>query len=103
MASIEAKAAFITTLRVHYTVTIYEPNREEKERAWTKSIADCIDFYSDDVVARATQKILHTRTSDRRFPLPAEIRKVCDQFVADDRRSTELPAMEAGRPVQHVH
>jgi hypothetical protein len=87
MASIEAKAEFITTLRVHYSVTIYEPNREEKEKAWTKSIADCIDPYSDDIVRRGMAKILHTRTSDRRFPLPAEIRKVCDQIVVDDRQA----------------
>ena len=96
MSTIEGKARFITTLRTHLNVAIYEPNRDAKELAWTRSIGNTVNPYDDDSLDEAIEKILNSRTGkgsdDRRFPLPGEIRKVCDQIILDRKRPSMLDA-----------
>lgn len=76
-------ATFISSLRIHF------PTRHEgeaREIEWIKSVRNAIYHYDDSILSRASQKIIDTRT-DRRFPLPSEIRKICGDIAADDRRS----------------
>jgi hypothetical protein len=78
---------------VHFNVPIAlgDPNRAAKEEAWVASIGQTIRPFGDDVVKRAADKILNTWTgTDRRFPLPGTIRKICDDIAAEDKRR-ELP------------
>lgn len=82
MASLEGISRFISTLRVHFNVYLTEPNRERKEQDWMRSMASTIRGYEDGILDLAVQRILDTR-SDRRFPLPGEIIKVCSALTRD--------------------
>lgn len=84
MASVDAVAKFITDLGVHFRIRIYEPNKEAKEKAWYKSIAHALDYYDDGMIERAAQRIKDTRKVDT-FPLPAEIRKIFEEILREDR------------------
>jgi hypothetical protein len=77
---------FITKLVVHFPVRFESPEREAE---WLGSMASAIGSYDGEVLQKAAQRIIDTRT-DRRFPLTAEIRKVCAQIVSETK-STGLP------------
>ena len=75
-------ANFITSLRIHF------PTRHDSEMLeieWIRSIRDAISFYGDETLKAVAQRIIDTRT-DRRFPLPAEIRKACSQVAVDSQK-----------------
>ena len=93
MASVDGISDFITTLRVHMHVPIAlsDDRREEKERSWMSSMAQCLRAYEDDVLKAGADKILRqTKGSDRRFPLPGQIIKVLDEIVQDLKRKPLL-------------
>lgn len=73
-------ADFISKLVMHYPVRF---ESEERETEWIGSMAAAFKSYNSDVLQRAAQKIIDTRT-DRRFPLVAEIHKVCTSIIYDD-------------------
>ena len=74
---------FISTLVMHFPV---RHESEMREREWLGSMIGAVKHYEGDILQRAAQTIIDTRT-DRRFPLPAEIRKVCFEIASDERRS----------------
>lgn len=84
---------FLSRVVIHFPVR-FESDAREAE--WLRSIVDAIGGYDPDVLAKAAQKIIDTRT-DRRFPLPAEIRKVCLE-IADEARLAKLPIDQADAP-----
>jgi len=73
---------FIVAVVMHFPVRHESPEREIE---WTRSIVDAIKHYEGEILRRSAQRIIDSRT-DRRFPLPAEIRKVCAQIAEEDRR-----------------
>ena len=73
---------FVTNLVMHFPV---RHENAEREREWLGSIVAAVKFYEGDILAAAVQRIIDTRT-DRRFPLPAEIRKVCNQVAVDSQK-----------------
>lgn len=95
MASVDGISDFITTLRVHMHVPIAasDERRDEKERAWMASMAQCLRTYDDDVLKTGAQAILRdARGSDRRFPLPGQIIKALNEIVEDRNRKPMLAA-----------
>lgn len=93
MASVEGISDFITTLRVHMHVPIAlsDERREEKERLWMASMAQCLRNYADDVLREGAEKILRdARGSDRRFPLPGQIIRALNEIVEDRNRKPLL-------------
>lgn len=97
-ASNQAIAKFVVALRVHFPT---RHDGETSEAEWLKSIREVIKWFSDDVLERAAQRIIDTRT-DRRFPLPAEIRKACNQ-TSDDKRKEELRIEPPRDPTDPKH
>lgn len=71
---------FIGKLLIHYPVRF---DTEARQDEWIDSLTAAFRSYSADVLQRAAQRIVDTRT-DRRFPLVAEIHKVCAQIIYDD-------------------
>lgn len=85
----QAISKFVADVALHF------PNRFDSEAAedeWLDSMARNLRGYSADVLKRAAQKIIDTRT-DRRFPLPSECKKVCNEFAQQD--AAEKPGMIA--------
>lgn len=76
---------FISALVMHFPVRHDSPEREQE---WLRSLIPDLRSYEGDVLARAAKHIERTRT-DRRFPLPAEIHKVC-AAIYDDMRKERL-------------
>lgn len=74
---------FLSKLVIHFPVRF---ESEEREAEWLRSIVDTLGGYDADVLAKAAQRIIDTRT-DRRFPLPAMIREICLEITEDARRS----------------
>lgn len=75
-----AAANFVSRLVTHFPVRHDSPEREQE---WLASIVAGIKNYNADVLDRAAQRMIDTRT-DRRFPLPAEIRKACADIAIED-------------------
>lgn len=84
---------FLSRVVIHFPVR-FESDAREAE--WLRSMIDAIGGYDADVLAKAAQRIIDKRT-DRRFPLPAEIRGVC-QEIAEDARLEALPIDTADAP-----
>jgi hypothetical protein len=72
---------FLSRVVIHFPVRF---DSDERESEWLRSIVEAVGYYDADVLDAAAQKIIDTRT-DRRFPLPAEIRKVCQSIVEEKR------------------
>ena len=79
-------ANFISTLIMHFPVRFDDKARETE---WLGSVATAFRGYDGDVLKRAAQKIIDTRT-DRRFPLIADIHKVCGQIIYDDKLQQKM-------------
>ena len=77
---------FVTTLVMHFPVRHDTPERETE---WLKTLIAAIKHYDGQVLGKAAQHIIENRT-DRRFPLPAEIRKACSEVVSEINRG-KLP------------
>lgn len=73
---------FITTLVMHFPVRHESPARETE---WMDTLIKAVKHYDRNVLEKAAQHIIDNRT-DRRFPLPAEIRKACSDVVREDER-----------------
>ena len=73
-------ADLISKLVMHYPVRF---DSEERQTEWIGSMVAAFKSYNADVLQRAAQRIIDTRT-DRRFPLVAEIHKVCTSIIYDD-------------------
>ncbi len=77
----QAISKFVADVALHF------PNRfdsEASEDEWLQSMFRNLRGYNSDVLNRAAQRIVDTRT-DRRFPLPSECKKVCDDISTRDR------------------
>jgi len=73
----QAVSKFIGELAVHF------PNRFDTEAAedqWLKSMVRNLRGYDTPILEMAAREIIDTRT-DRRFPLPADIKDVCARLV----------------------
>ena len=84
-------AEFVPAVVMHFPVRHESPEREIE---WMRSIIDAIKNYDGQVLERAAKIIIETRT-DRRFPLPAEIRKACTEAYDEMRRQKLIPQQEA--------
>jgi hypothetical protein len=84
---------FLTDLIVHFPV---RHDGDAAEDAWLQSMFRNLRNYKSSVLDRAAQRIIDTR-GDRRFPLPAEIRKVCDEIEKLDRIETAPKFDDAAR------
>lgn len=87
-------AAFVSRLAVHFPPPKFDGPEQESE--WLRSIIESLKGYSDDVLSRTAQHIIDNRGLNRReekwFPVPAEIRRYCNEIIAEDER---LPLMKA--------
>jgi len=81
----QAVASFVTKLITHFPVK-HESQFAEQE--WMGSMVRNLRTYSAPVLESAAQKIIDTRT-DRRFPLPSECKKVCDEIAARDHQEQQ--------------
>jgi len=57
---------------------------------WLADWESALKQFEPWLIDAATTRIVHDRTSDR-FPLPADVRRVCFQVLADDRQSKPGP------------
>lgn len=71
---------FITDLAIHFGRKHDTP---EAEKAWLQSMFSSMRGYNADVLRRAADKIIGTRT-ERSFPLPAECKRVCEEIQRFD-------------------
>jgi hypothetical protein len=94
----QAVASFVTKLITHFPVK-HESQFAEQE--WMGSMVRNLRTYGASVLDRAAQKLIDTRT-DRRFPLPSECKKICDEIASRDHHEqqasrltpdTKLPPM----------
>ena len=87
--SASTAAKFVSRLTVHFPPPRFESAEQEAE--WLRSIVESLKRYADDVLELACQQIIDTRgakAGEKWFPLPAEIRKVCDSVIHDRERPT---------------
>lgn len=80
---------FITKLMMHFP---FKHDSQAAEQDWLASMMRNLRGYGGSVLEIAAQKIIDTRT-DRRFPLPAECKKVCDDIASREvvEKATLLP------------
>ena len=79
-------AEFISTLVMHFPV---KHDSEAREMEWLKTLIQALSHYEGDVLTKAAKRIIDSRT-DRRFPLPAEIRRVC-AAITEEANLGKLP------------
>ncbi len=80
-------ADFVSRIAVHFPPPRFESQEQEAE--WLRSIVVSLRAYSESVLERAAQRIIDTRgvrRNEKWFPVPAEIRLVCEEIIAEDRR-----------------
>lgn len=80
----------------------FYPPRHENEAAeaeWAAGVASALTHYETDILPQIAQEILDTRI-DRKFPLPAEIRKVSLEVYDRVRSSQLLPEAPKGRDAE---
>ena len=82
----QAVGSFITSVMMHFP---FRHDSPEKEAEWTASMVRNLRGYAGDVLKKAAQRIIDTRT-DRRFPLPSECKNVCEDIHRVDKL-TSLP------------
>lgn len=73
-------ANFITKLMTHFP---FKHESQAAEQDWLASMIRNLRGYPSTVLEPAAQKIIDTRT-DRRFPLPAECKKICDEIASKE-------------------
>ncbi len=84
----QAISKFVADLALHF------PNRfdsEQSEDEWLKSMFRNLSGYKAEVLDAAAQYLIDNRT-DRRFPLPADCRKACNE--ASRRLQSERPTLQ---------
>ena len=81
---------FISSLVMHFPVRHDSPDREME---WLRSMIAALKHYDGEVLDSALQRLVDTRT-DRRFPLPAEIRKVCNEVIEWQNRGKLVPEQQ---------
>jgi hypothetical protein len=81
----QAVASFVTKLITHFPVK-HESQFAEQE--WMGSMVRNLRTYPASVLDRGAQKLIDTRT-DRRFPLPSECKKVCDEIASRDHQERQ--------------
>lgn len=92
--SAKAVSQFVSSVAVHFPPPRFDSPEQETE--WLRSIIESLKGYEADILRRAAQRIIDTRglrDGERWFPLPAAIRKVCSEIVADDNRQS-LPLVD---------
>lgn len=72
------KSEFISALVMHFPV---RHESAEREIEWMEAILGTLVNYEPDILRDAAESIILNRT-DRRFPLPAEIRRACEAVRA---------------------
>jgi hypothetical protein len=70
---------------------------EETLGEWLADWESALKQFDGWVIDAAATRIVHDRTSDK-FPLPADVRRVCFQVVADDRQ--KQPRMDDAEKAQ---
>jgi hypothetical protein len=90
----QAVASFVTKLITHFPVK-HESQLAEQE--WMGSMVRNLRGYSASCLEAAAQKLIDTRT-DRRFPLPAECKKVCDEFASREHQERQAQSLQVDRP-----
>lgn len=87
---------FISSLVMHFPV---RHESSDREMEWLRSMIEALKHYDGEVLKSALQRLVDTRT-DRRFPLPAEIRKACNEVVEWQNRHKLIP--EQQKAAQHL-
>jgi hypothetical protein len=80
-------AKFVSTIAVHFPPPRFDSPEQEAE--WLRSIIESLKSYDESVLDRACQWIIDHRglkANEKWFPVPAEIRKVCNEIIDEDRR-----------------
>ena len=93
----QAISKFVADVALHF------PNRfdtEASEDEWLQSMSRNLRGYSADVLKYAAQKIIDTRT-DRRFPLPSECKKICNEIA--QREAAEKPQLGVDKKLPPLH
>ena len=72
---------FVSKLVMHFPVRF---DSDERQIEWVDSMTVAFRGYDGDVLMRAAQKTIDTRT-DRKFPLIAELHKICREIIYDDK------------------
>lgn len=83
-------AGFVTTLITHFPV---RHDTQALEQEWMGSMVRNLRNYGGAVLTKAAQRIIDTRV-DRRFPLVAECRKVCDEIDRFEKAAQPNPQAE---------
>lgn len=89
MSSKQAVAKFVSSVAVHFPPPKFDSAEQEAE--WLKSIVDSLQEFSDETLDRAWQHIRDhrgLRKEEKWFPVPAELRRVCQEIVADGARKS---------------
>lgn len=89
-------ASFVSRLAVHFPPPKFDSPEQEAE--WLRSIIESLKGYSESVLNRTAQLIIDTRGLKREekwFPVPAEIRRYCNDIIAEDERLPLLKAQQA--------
>ncbi len=84
---------FIAKLRTSFPV---KHDDAGVEKQWTLALVGALRGFSSSVLERAAQNIIDTR-DDRRFPLPAECRRACqdaDKVLRAEIGRVALPSMQ---------
>lgn len=91
MSSKEAVAKFVGNVAVHFPPPKFDSAEQELE--WVRSIRDAVREFSDATLEQAWHFIRDNRGLKREekwFPVPAEIRRICQEIVADAAHQQNL-------------
>jgi hypothetical protein len=94
-----AVVKFIGAVSIHFPRPSCPENPREaaewkqRETMWLDSMIQILGGYDEDVLQRAATRIVRSETRDRRFPLPAVCRQVCEEIVKADKAS-QPPTIE---------
>lgn len=87
----QAVAGFVTKVMIHFP---FKHESQEREQEWIASMVRNLRGYKAETLDLAAQWFIDNRT-DRRFPLPAECKEVCDDIASREviaKRANELPS-----------
>lgn len=89
---------FIAVVAVHFPAPV-KAGDETGERAWYASMIKVLDGYAPEVLAKAAETIVRTRTpkDGRFFPLPSECAEACEEakrLVAPPTLALAAPASD---------
>lgn len=94
---------FIAAVSLHFPRPKFDGD-EMMQRGWMKSMDNLLGQYADDVLASAANRIICDRTAKdgRFFPIPSEIREICNDIV-QQKRAYETPLLTSAKQEMPYH